>query len=140
MRGGRRGRRLAVPRCFGSLADGAPVRVTSVHLQHRAHNTPTRLDQLAVLLAAEPAHGPGVVAGDLNARPGWPEIDLVTSTGYLSAIDTAGDPTALTSPSTDPVERIDWVFGHGVTFSDVTVLEDRWSDHLPVAATVTPIG
>ena len=90
---------------FWVLADGAPVRVTSVHLQHRAYNTPTRLDQLAVPLAAEPAHGPGVDAGDLNARPGRPEIDLVTSTGYLSAIDTAGDPTALTSPSTDSVEH-----------------------------------
>ena len=31
------------------------------------------------------------------------------------------------------------MFGHGVTFCDVTVLEDRWSDHLPVAATITPI-
>ena len=80
---------------FWALADGAPVRVTSVHLQHRAHHTPTRLDQLAVPLAAEPAHGPEVVAGDLNARPGWPEIDLVTSTGYLSGIDTAGWPVVL---------------------------------------------
>ncbi|WP_407344288.1 endonuclease/exonuclease/phosphatase family protein [Pengzhenrongella phosphoraccumulans] len=119
------------------LADGAPVRVTSVHLQHRASNTPTRLDQLGVLLAAEPAQGSAVVAGDLNATPGSPEVDLVTGAGYRSAIDAAGEPAALTSPSADPVERIDWVFGHGVRFSDVAVLEVPWSDHLPVVATLT---
>ncbi|MGV8965938.1 MAG: endonuclease/exonuclease/phosphatase family protein [Cellulomonas sp.] len=119
------------------LVDGTPVRVTSVHLQHRAENTPTRLDQLGVLLAAEPARGSAIVAGDLNAVPGRPEIDLVAGAGYRSAIDVAGNPTALTSPSADPVERIDWVFGHGLAFSDVAVLEAPYSDHLPVVATVT---
>jgi len=46
---------------------GEPVRVTSVHLQHRDANTPTRLDQLAALGAALPDDGPAVLAGDLNA-------------------------------------------------------------------------
>lgn len=120
-----------------TTADGSTVRVTSVHLQHREQNTPTRLDQLGVLLAAEPVgagtDGPSVLAGDLNATPGSPELELLAQAGWTSAVDEAGDPEALTSPSIDPVERIDWVLGRSVTFEDAQVLTSpRTSDHLPL--------
>ncbi len=52
--------------------DGTPLRVTSVHLQHRMGNIDTRLDQIAALLDAEPVVGARLVAGDLNAEPGGP--------------------------------------------------------------------
>lgn len=121
-----------------TTAAGEPVRVTSVHLQHRAENTPTRLDQLATLLAAEPVTGPTVVGGDLNAQPGWPELELLTDAGWVSAVDAAGDPGALTSPSDDPVERIDWVLGQGVTFTAAEVLTDvTTSDHFPLVVRLT---
>lgn len=111
------------------------LRVTSVHLQHREENTPTRLDQLRTLLDAERDRSV-VVGGDLNAEPGWPEIDLVTGAGFLSAVDEAGDPDALTSPSTDPQHRIDWVFVRGDGPARVTVAEvltgTTASDHLPI--------
>ena len=116
---------------------GGPVRVTSVHLQHRESATPTRLDQLAALLAAEPG-SPSVLAGDFNAEPGWPEIELLTEE-FTSAQDAAGDPAALTSPSIDPQYRIDWVFGREVTFSRAVVLADALSsDHLPLVVTFRP--
>jgi endonuclease/exonuclease/phosphatase family metal-dependent hydrolase len=115
---------------------GTPVRVTSVHLQHRDANTPTRLDQLASLEDALPADGPSVLAGDLNAGPGSPELDALTGAGWTSAVDTAGDPDALTHPSDDPDVRIDWLLGRGVTFDDARVLTDDSSDHLPVVTTV----
>ena len=115
--------------------------MTSVHLQHREENTPTRLDQLDVLLADEPVDGPSLLAGDLNAEPGWPEITLLEDAGWVSAVDTAGDPAALTSPRDDPRYRIDWIFGQGVTFSDARVLTDpRSSDHLPVVTVVDVPG
>jgi endonuclease/exonuclease/phosphatase family metal-dependent hydrolase len=118
---------------------GGPVRVTSIHLQHRESNTPTRLDQLTALLAAEPG-SPSIVAGDFNAEPGWPEIELLTRT-FTSAQDAAGDPAALTSPSIDPAYRIDWVFGRGVTFSRGDVLADALaSDHLPLVVTFRVTG
>lgn len=121
-----------------TTADGRTVRVTSVHLQHRAENTATRLDQLETLLAAEPVTGPAVLAGDLNAVPGSPEITLVEDAGWVSAIDAVGDPDSLTEPSTGPTERIDWVFGQGVTFASATVLTDpRESDHLPLVAVLS---
>jgi endonuclease/exonuclease/phosphatase family metal-dependent hydrolase len=120
-------------------SDGTAVRVTSVHLQHREENTPTRLDQLSTLLAAEPVTGPALLAGDLNAQPGWPEIELLEDAGWSSALDAAGDPASLTSPSTDPDARIDWIFGQGVAFEDARVLTTpRESDHLPVLTQATP--
>ncbi|MDM7830846.1 endonuclease/exonuclease/phosphatase family protein [Cellulomonas edaphi] len=121
--------------------DGTPVRVTSVHLQHREENTPTRLDQLRALLAAEPVDGPSLLAGDLNAEPGSPEIGLLEDAGWVSAVDSAGDPAALTSPSDDPDARIDWVFGQRETFDDAVVpTEPRESDHLPVVTRATRAG
>lgn len=116
--------------------DGAPLRVSSVHLQHRTGNIDTRLDQITALLDAEPVEGARLVAGDLNAEPGWPEVALLESAGLTSAVDAAGDPAVMTFPSDAPSSRIDWLFGAGVTFSDVEVLDVRQSDHRPVIATV----
>ena len=110
-----------------TTADGTAVRVTSVHVQHREANTPTRLEQLAALAEAEPVTPPAVLAGDFNAEPGWPEIALLEAAGWVPA-----DSDALTSPAQDPAYKIDWVFGQGVTFQRAEVLESLLSDHLPV--------
>ncbi|WP_255318658.1 endonuclease/exonuclease/phosphatase family protein [Cellulosimicrobium cellulans] len=116
-------------------AAGVPVRVTSVHLQHREESTPTRLDQLETLLADEPVEGAYVLAGDLNAEPGWDEITFLEEQGLESGQDAAGDPDALTSPSVAPAHRIDWVFGSGdVTFRSFEVLDVTASDHRPLLA------
>jgi endonuclease/exonuclease/phosphatase family metal-dependent hydrolase len=113
------------------------VRVTSVHLQHREESTPTRLDQLDALLAAEPVEGAYVLAGDLNAEPGWDEIALLEDQGLESGQDAAGDPDALTSPAVAPAHRIDWVLGSApVTFRSFEVLDDTASDHRPLLTEV----
>lgn len=118
-------------------AGGVPVRVTSVHLQHREESTPTRLDQLDALLAAEPVEGAYVLAGDLNAEPGWDEIALLEDQGLESGQDAAGDPDALTSPAVAPAHRIDWVLGSApVTFRSFEVLDDTASDHRPLLTEV----
>ncbi|WP_435735409.1 endonuclease/exonuclease/phosphatase family protein [Cellulosimicrobium sp. PMB13] len=118
-------------------AGGVPVRVTSVHLQHREESTPTRLDQLDALLAAEPVEGAYVLAGDLNAEPGWDEIVLLEDQGLESGQDAAGDPAALTSPALAPAHRIDWVFGSApVTFRSFEVLDVTASDHRPLLTEV----
>lgn len=124
-----------------TTASGVSLRVTSVHLQHRAENTPTRLEQLSALAEAEPVTPPALLAGDFNATPGSPEITFLTDAGWVSAVDAAGDPSSLTSTSTDPTERIDWIFGQGVTFESAKVLPGQTeSDHLPVVARLTPGG
>jgi len=121
-----------------AAAGGArPLVVTSAHLQHRDENTPTRLAQLDVLLAADIASSPAaVLAGDLNSEPGWAEIGHVTSRGFTSAQDVAGDPSHATFPAWAPDVRIDWVFGRGVTFTDVQVMPDDGSDHRGILATL----
>jgi endonuclease/exonuclease/phosphatase (EEP) superfamily protein YafD len=80
-----------------------------------------------------------VIGGDLNAVPGTTEIAKLTDAGWVSAVDAVGDPTALTSPSSRPTSRIDWVFGRGVTFREAQVLTQvQTSDHLPVVVTLGP--
>ncbi|MBI9115147.1 endonuclease/exonuclease/phosphatase family protein [Sanguibacter suaedae] len=113
------------------------VRVTSVHLQHRAPNTPTRLEQIRALVAAEPVVGPYVLAGTLNAEPGWLETRLLSDEGLTSAVDVAGDPSSLTHPSRSPDSRVDWLYGAGLRFGDTTVLDSTESDHRPIVTTLT---
>jgi endonuclease/exonuclease/phosphatase family metal-dependent hydrolase len=119
------------------VADG-PVRVTSVHLQS-SDSTATRFVQVDTLLEAEGGAPRAVIAGDFNAEPGGPEIDRMIAAGLVSAQDVAGDPSEMTSTSTDPRRRIDWVFGRGVTFTDARVLGGALSsDHLPLVVTFAP--
>lgn len=114
-----------------------PLVITSAHLQHREENTPTRLAQLDVLMAADIASSPAaIIAGDLNSEPGWAEIDHVTSRGFVSGQDAAGDPSHLTFPAWDPEVRIDWIFGRGVKFTDVQVMPDDGSDHRGILADI----
>ena len=120
-----------------------PTTVTSIHLQHRAANGATRAAQVQAFLDAQvvSASRPGarVLGGDLNATPGRPEVGLLTDAGYVSAIDTVGDPAALTDPSPRPARRIDWVFGRDVSFTDAEVLAGvQLSDHLPLVVGVAP--
>lgn len=113
------------------------VTLTSVHLQHRDTNTPTRLSQLEDLFTDVTDRQPWVIAGDFNAEPGWPEIQYMQERGFESAIDVAGDPNALTFPSTFPQQRIDWIFTSGITSTRAEVLESDASDHLPILTTLT---
>jgi endonuclease/exonuclease/phosphatase family metal-dependent hydrolase len=118
------------------------IDVTSVHLQNRRANGPTRMEQVRALLAdlQDADRGrPAVMGGDFNATPGAPELALLSDAGWVSAVDVAGDPAALTSPSNNPTSRIDWVFGRGVAFREAVVLTDVLaSDHLPLVVTVGP--
>jgi endonuclease/exonuclease/phosphatase family metal-dependent hydrolase/MFS family permease len=124
-----------------TLADGTAVRLTSVELAHSEANTPTRLDELHALLAVLPTAGSAVLAGDLDAQPGQPEITLLAGAGWMSALDLAGGSGALTFPSDDPATRVDWVLGRGLDVTHAEVLTGpRSSDHLPVVATLSPTG
>ena len=112
-----------------TTADGTPLRVTSIHTQHRESNTPTRLEQLEALAEAEPVTPPAILAGDFNAEPGWPEIELLEAAGWVPA-----DDEMLTSPAIDPAYKIDWVFGQGVTFLQTSAAVTTLSDHRPLVA------
>jgi endonuclease/exonuclease/phosphatase family metal-dependent hydrolase len=116
---------------------GTPVRLVTTHLQHREENHANRIAQLDAIFAAEPVDGPYVLAGDLNAEPGWDEIATLTGEGLVSAQDAVGDPAALTSPAVTPRYRVDWVFSTpDAPATSFEVLDVVDSDHRPLLATL----
>jgi endonuclease/exonuclease/phosphatase family metal-dependent hydrolase len=73
-----------------------------------------------------------VLAGDFNALPEWPSIDLVRRSGRFHG---AFDGPA-TFPSDRPDRRIDYIFAPARwELLDVRVLDSQVSDHMPVVAT-----
>jgi endonuclease/exonuclease/phosphatase family metal-dependent hydrolase len=120
------------------LASGQQLRLVDTHLQHRTGNTPTRLAQTEVLLAAWDGAPRTVIAGDFNFWPSWPEADVWEAAGFVSAQDETGHGAEFTVPSHDPDNRVDWIFGTpDLTFSDFEILDQvTVSDHFPLVVTV----
>jgi endonuclease/exonuclease/phosphatase family metal-dependent hydrolase len=120
------------------MVGGRTIDAISVHLQHREENTPTRLSQIALLFETWRRRRPAIVAGDLNAQPGSPEIAEFESRGLVSAQDATGHSDLPTSPSHAPRARIDWIFGtNDVQFARFARPLTTASDHLPLAVDVT---
>ncbi|AKT52044.1 endonuclease/exonuclease/phosphatase family protein [Arsenicicoccus sp. oral taxon 190] len=126
---GQRTRGYAVLR--GRLADGPPVTAVSVHLGLFAGQ---RLRHTHQILAALPAAGSVVLAGDLNEGAGSPSWETIASRLQLLS-----DP-APTYPSWAPQERLDVVWGRGVrrvpgpppALEPGAQILRQASDHLPV--------
>lgn len=119
-------------------AGGTTLRVWSTHLQHRDDTTATRRAQARQVLAAWGGQERTVIGGDLNSRPGSPDIEpWFDGTGLVSAQDEAGDPSWNTSPAPAPDHRIDWLLvTPDLGLADAAVPQTLASDHLPVAVTV----
>ena len=125
-----------------------PIIVT--HLSANAQNQPDRVREIARLLPWAARQGPGLLIGDLTARPATSELQAVTSR-YLDAwADAAarGRAGGVASGSTRPrgrVSRIDYVFvapDVDLTLESVDIVAtSTWrglgevSDHYPVVAT-----
>ncbi|GAA4214244.1 endonuclease/exonuclease/phosphatase family protein [Actinocatenispora rupis] len=115
---------------------GTPVTVATTHLD--PWQPEVRLAQATAvrdLLAAHPE--PTVLLGDLNARPGTPEI-AVLAAGRTDVWVAAGTGDGHTFDSTGPYERIDYVLVDAawrVVSADVPAT-GTVSDHLPVRATL----
>jgi endonuclease/exonuclease/phosphatase family metal-dependent hydrolase len=113
--------------------DGAAVRVFCTHLQHRSRTE--RLAQATQIAESlSEGTGPVVLMGDLNARPGDPEIAPLT--GVLDdAWVVAGDGAGFTFDAAAPHARIDYI----LTSADLVarraaVLPTEASDHLALVA------
>ncbi len=112
------------------------LRCLCTHLQHRFRRA--RREQATAVSAAVTATSgapatPTVLMGDLNARPGTPE--LTTLTEHL--VDTwpgAGDGPGYTYRTTRPGARIDYVLtSPGIAVERARVVATDASDHLPVS-------
>jgi endonuclease/exonuclease/phosphatase family metal-dependent hydrolase len=110
-----------------------PVRVFTTHLQHNSQQE--RIAQIAAVREVIGTCQEAVVlVGDLNARPGTPEIDAITE-DLVDAWAEAGVGNGYTYPAEDPNARLDYVLhSNDVMACTAAVLCTDGSDHLPVTA------
>jgi endonuclease/exonuclease/phosphatase family metal-dependent hydrolase len=121
----------------------------STHLQHvndsDAHDEdpeadlyPVHHEQLGVVVEEWAGRQPAVLVGDLNARPGWRQVDELLEAGWVDAWAEAGSGDGFTSNAADPRYRIDYVFHTPeLTTVDVEVIDSQASDHFAVVADLT---
>ena len=119
------------------LPDGSPLGVVVTHLSNVDRQGDTRLPQaqsLAAIVARLRERGiSAVVAGDLNARPGDPELDVLGDLGLLSALPEG----RMTFPDVAARVQIDHVLlPPGWEAVDATTLATGLSDHRFVAADI----
>jgi endonuclease/exonuclease/phosphatase family metal-dependent hydrolase len=112
--------------------------VIGTHLQHREQDTPTRLQQIDVLMRdAWRGDATTVIAGDMNDFPDSEEFAAFTDRGFVSAQDEAGEGDLPTSWRDGT--RIDYVFATtDLLMSDFLRPYSEASDHLPLVVTVRP--
>lgn len=115
---------------------GARLWAASIHLG--LHPAERLRHAREIRRIAETLHGPIVLGGDLNERPGGRAVALLSGR-FTDAWQTAGEGPGETFPSREPDARIDYLFvGEGISVTDVLVPpgpEARAaSDHLPVVA------
>lgn len=108
--------------------------VTVASLRNDSFRRDNNRRQAARILDVLPP-GPVLLAGDFNAAPGEPSIDLFVESGRFAAV-WDGPPTF---PSRAPREAIDLILAP----SDWEILDHRvvgspWSDHLPVLTAFRP--
>lgn len=115
----------------------ADVLLIATHLDHIAGASEVRQRQVRAMLAAWGGGSPALVAGDLNALPGSPEMELLRAAGFRDlAVDTGADQA--TFPATDPRRRIDYIWGIGVTGSQAHTVASTASDHRALVVNIAP--
>ena len=127
---------------------GREILFISTHLQHvnepgihdedpGADLYPVHSEQIEAILTEWGGFQPAVMAGDFNARPGWPQIDELLAAGWVDSWAEAGEGTGLTSSAVNPEYRIDYIFHTpDLTAVDAGVIQSRASDHFAVAADI----
>jgi endonuclease/exonuclease/phosphatase family metal-dependent hydrolase len=74
---------------------------------------------------------PAIIAGDFNANPGEPSIELIRGSGRFSG--TVDGP--LTFPADKPAQRLDFIFApHDWELIEARVIDSQASDHKPVVS------
>jgi endonuclease/exonuclease/phosphatase family metal-dependent hydrolase len=115
---------------------GRTADVWSVALQQGADRTQTRQAEIAKLLQLWSGAPRTVIAGDMGAGPGSPELSrLSAQSGLRGPIDSP-------PPTTTGGGRVDWILGSDDLGFDNSAVDSsrRASDHYPVAATVRVVG
>jgi len=113
--------------------------IVVTHLDENSDASAVRMEQVRALLKEVGTTTPAIIACDCNATPEAPELKLITDSGFGDlALQSGGGGN--TFPSDTPVERIDYIFGVGVTAAQGHVVESQASDHRAVVVNVTLSG
>jgi len=112
------------------LPDGSPLGVVVTHLSNVDRQGDTRLPQaqaIAAIVARLRERGiPALVAGDLNARPGDPELQVLEDLDLARSLPAATP----TFPDVSPRVQIDHVLVHpGLAVERASTLATGLSDH-----------
>jgi endonuclease/exonuclease/phosphatase family metal-dependent hydrolase len=117
------------------IGGGDTLRVIATHFHHVEGDSDIRQPQARAVAEFWDGSDNTVLLGDLNARPDAPEIAILREAGL---IDAGAEADEFTFHSTDPYERIDYIWvSPDLTATEVVTRRTTASDHLPVSATVT---
>ena len=121
---------------IGDSASATRPFIVVTHLDENADASAIRMEQIRTLLGAIGTAIPAIIACDCNARPEAPELTLITDSGFgdLALQSGGGGPTF---PADQPAERIDYIFGVGMTASQGHIVSSTASDHRAVVVNVT---
>ena len=114
----------------------ADILVIATHLDHNADATDVRQGQMHSILAKWNLRAPAIVAGDLNALPGSAELSLLQQSGFRDLAQADGADQA-TSPASNPHNRLDYVWGVGVSGTQAHTVASTASDHRPLVMTIS---
>ncbi len=122
------------------FARTAGLLVGCTHLDDVTDASEVRQGQVDTILGAWDKASPAVIAGDLNAEPGAPEVRRLGAAGFTDL----GAPAGETTTGENPQRRIDYIWGYGVTgdqaripaLNDIDRLKQA-SDHRPLVVNVT---
>ncbi len=110
-----------------------PLLLIATHLHHVEGESRPRQAQVRAILEFWQGQRFSVVLGDLNARPGAPEIDLLAGSGLVDSWSEAGSGPGYTYSASDPHERIDWIWHTPDSAAQqARVISSLASDHLPL--------
>jgi endonuclease/exonuclease/phosphatase family metal-dependent hydrolase len=121
------------------VARVAGVLVIGTHLDENRDASAVRMEQVRDLLRAWDGARVALIACDCNALPEARELQLITDAGFgdLALQAGGGGPTF---PADAPVERIDYLFGIGLTPAQAHPVASTASDHRAVVLNVTRSG
>jgi endonuclease/exonuclease/phosphatase family metal-dependent hydrolase len=110
-----------------------PVRVIATHLHQYLEDTEARQRQIPPLLAARGDAPAVILAGDLNAWPGYREMEMLAEAGLVDAVAALTNEPAYTNPADAPMQRIDYVWlSPNLEAQSFEMPVTTASDHLPV--------
>lgn len=112
------------------------VRIVGTHLDENADASAVRMEQVRTLLREWDGQGPALLLCDCNAKPDAPELKLITDSGF-GDLGLQSGAAGNTFSAGDPHERIDYIFGIGVTPAQGRIVDSTASDHKAVVVNVT---